>query len=281
MNKQANVSGEVAPISKLVIPAAGLGTRMFPATLTVPKGLLPLGHHTVIDEVLNEAFRAGIKSCVMVLGHGEELYRDYLARKVELASRKDARSPTEDKSEADWACSMEFSFVRQPEPKGMGEAILLGADRLGTGTFAIVIPDTVVVGSNVLLDAISLANVTGSNVMSVDQAEREDISKYGVIDPGETVEHGYQIRGIVEKPPSQEAPSNRYFNGRAILTREFTKALEGAVQSSAIEDQFNNACRSMAAEKRMLAIDTKGVTFDCGDLAGWHAANCHFFGNGP
>jgi UTP--glucose-1-phosphate uridylyltransferase len=210
----------VRAIRKAVIPVAGLGTRVLPATKVIPKELLPVYDRPALQYIVDEGRAAGIEHFIFVTGRNKGVIEDYFDHAYEL------ESTLEQKGKAEFLDTLkdfmlepgQCSFTRQQAPLGLGHAIWCARDLVGDEPFAVMLPDMIMVSETPCLSAmVSAHQSVGGNIVSVEEVPREDVSKYGVIDPGAEADGMIEMRGMVEKPPVDQAPSNLMISGRYIL----------------------------------------------------------------
>src|SRR5205814_3293472 len=201
----------VPSVRKAVFPAAGLGTRFLPVTKAQPKEMLPLVDKPIIQYGVEEAVASGVDNIILVTGRGKNAIEDHFDRSVELESFLEARGKREQLDEVRKISSMlNFAYVRQGEPLGLGHAVLVARDLVGDEPFAVILGDDVidaqVPATRQLIDV--FLRVKGP-VLAVERVPRDQISSYGVVAVDSSASLGdgvYQVRDLVEKPPREEAP---------------------------------------------------------------------------
>jgi UTP--glucose-1-phosphate uridylyltransferase len=213
----------VPSIRKAVFPAAGLGTRFLPVTKAQPKEMLPLVDKPIIQYGVEEAVAAGIANILLVTGRGKNAIEDHFDVSVELESFLEARGKRDQLEEVRKISNMiNFAYVRQGEPLGLGHAVLVTRDLVGDEPFAVILADDVIdANPPAIKQLIDVFDRLGGPVLAVERVPREDISSYGVIaiEPNASLGDGvYQVRDLVEKPPKEEAPSDLAIIGRYVLT---------------------------------------------------------------
>jgi UTP--glucose-1-phosphate uridylyltransferase len=196
-------------VKKAVIPAAGLGTRFLPATKAQPKEMLPVVDKPAIQYVVEEAVRAGIDDILIITGRGKRTLEDHFDRSIELEAELHSKGKDELLDEvlrlADLA---DIHYVRQGEALGLGHAVAMARKHVGDEPFAVMLGDDIMdERSTVLTEMIDLHDERGGSVIALKEFPREEISAYGCVDPGEIDGRVVEIRGLVEKPPPEEAPS--------------------------------------------------------------------------
>src|SRR5205814_1508025 len=218
-------------VRKAVFPAAGLGTRFLPATKAQPKEMLPLGDKTIIQYGVEEAVEAGISNIILVTGRGKNAIEDHFDVSVELETFLEARGKREQLEEIRKISNMiNFAYVRQGEPLGLGHAVLVARELVGNEPFAVILADDVIDAEPpAIKQLIDVFERVDGPVLAVERVPREDISSYGVIDFERNAKLGegiYKLRDLVEKPPRGEAPSDLAIIGRYILTADIFPALQ-------------------------------------------------------
>ena len=207
------------PIRKAVFPVAGLGTRFLPATKAVPKELLPIVDRPLIQYAVDEAREAGIEQMIFVTGRGKTAIVDHFDIAFELEATMRERDKDMSVLDASSATPGDIIAVRQQVPLGLGHAIWCARAVVGDEPFAVFLPDELMVaqaggGTGCMKQMVEAYGEVGGNLISVLEVPREQVSSYGVIDPGEARDNLTEVRGLVEKPPVAEAPSNKIVSGR-------------------------------------------------------------------
>lgn len=265
------------PVRKVVIPVAGHGTRVLPATKSTPKELLPLVDRPLIDYVVNEAFEAGIEHVVLVTGRGKGAIEDYFDHAFELEAGLEAKKKTEilDSVRKTIPKAGALSYTRQQAPLGLGHAIWCARDIIGDEPFAISLPDVVIDGApGCLAQMVKEYEKTGGNIIAVEEVAREETNKYGVVAPkGEPEAALFEMSGMVEKPAPDKAPSNLAITGRYILQPEIFELLEKTPRGAGGEIQLTDAMDALMKSQAFYAYVYEGVSHDCGDKLGWLKAN--------
>lgn len=266
-------------IRKAVFPVAGLGTRFLPATKSVPKEMLPVVDKPVIQYVVDEAREAGIEHLVFVTGRNKTVIEDYFDVQVELYSTLAERGKDDQLSELQRIQPPPgtTSFTRQQVPLGLGHAVWCARDLVGNEPFALLLPDMIMQSERgCLADMVSLYEETGGNVIAVQECDPKDAHKYGIVGRGESVGIGFEVTGMVEKPPVGTAPSNLYINGRYILQPEIFAILADQERGAGNEIQLTDGMLRLADQQKFFGFNFKGRTFDCGSKEGFIEANVAF-----
>jgi UTP--glucose-1-phosphate uridylyltransferase len=235
-------------IRKAVFPVAGLGTRFLPATKAIPKEMLPVMDRPLIQYAVDEAREAGIEQMIFVTGRGKDL------------------SVLEQTRLAPGNCA----YVRQQEPLGLGHAIWCAREIIGDEPFAIFLPDEFMVGSpGCMKQMVDAYEQVGGNIISVLEVPQDKVSSYGVIAPGATHGDITEVKGLVEKPKTEDAPSNLIISGRYILQPEVMRVLEHQGKGAGGEIQLTDAMAQMIGRQPFHAVTFHGDRYDCGDKIGF------------
>ena len=261
---------ERKPIRKAVFPVAGLGTRFLPATKAIPKELLPIVDRPLIQYAVDEAREAGIEQMIFVTGRGKTALVEHFDIAYELETTMSARGKDLSILEPTRFTPGDLITVRQQVPLGLGHAIWCARAIVGDEPFAILLPDELMVGKpGCLAQMVEAYQQVGGNLISVLEVPREEVSSYGVIDPGAERGALTEVRGLVEKPPREQAPSNKIISGRYILQPEVMRTLEGQEKGAGGEIQLTDAMARMIGEQPFHAVTFAGKRYDCGSKAGF------------
>ncbi len=257
------------PIRKAVFPVAGLGTRFLPATKAIPKEMLPEIDRPLIQYAVDEAREAGIEQMIFVTGRGKTAIVEHFDVAFELEATMTARG----KSLDELACSRllpgNLVTVRQQVPLGLGHAIWCARAIVGDEPFAVFLPDELMVGTpGCMKQLVEAYDAVGGNLISVLEVPREEVSSYGVIDPGAQQGALTEVCGLVEKPRVEDAPSNLILSGRYILQPEVMRVLEGQEAGASGEVQLTDAMARMIGQQPFNALTFAGQRFDCGSKLG-------------
>jgi len=261
-------------IRKAVFPVAGMGTRFLPATKAIPKELLPIVDRPLIQYAVDEAREAGIEQMIFVTGRGKTAIVEHFDIAFELEQTMAERGKSLDVLDATRATPGDIITVRQQVPLGLGHAIWCARAIVGDEPFAIMLPDELMVGQpGCMAQMVEAYNEVGGNLISVLEVPMEEVPSYGVIDPGETLP-GFggsitQVRGLVEKPKLEDAPSNKIISGRYILQPEVMRTLEHQGKGAGGEIQLTDAMAKMIGTQAFHAVTFAGRRFDCGSKLGF------------
>ena len=262
------------PIRKAVFPVAGLGTRFLPATKAIPKELLPIVDRPLIQYAVDEAREAGIEQMIFVTGRGKTALVEHFDMAFELETTMGERGKDLSVLDPTRFTPGDLITVRQQVPLGLGHAIWCARAIVGDEPFAILLPDELMVGNNdgsggCMAQMVAAYEEVGGNLVSVLEVPREEVSNYGVIDPGASRGRLTEVRGLVEKPLVAEAPSNKIISGRYILQPEVMATLDRQEQGSGGEIQLTDAMARMIGEQPFHAVTFAGRRFDCGSKTGF------------
>lgn len=263
-------------IRKAVIPVAGLGTRVLPATKVVPKELLCVVDRPILSYVIEEARYAGIEHFVFVTGRAKGAIEDYFDHHIELEAQLSAKNKTATLNDlmAELPRAGEMSFVRQMQPLGLGHAVLCARDIIGDEPFCVLLPDMVMDAKTpALKQAIDAYDAVGGNIIVVEPVEPDQTHQYGIVDLETQSGRLNKMRGMVEKPPQGSAPSNLIVSGRYILQPQIFDLLANQGAGAGGEIQLTDAMFRLMQTQSFHALEYEGVTYDCGDKIGLLRAN--------
>ena len=257
-----------------VMPVAGLGSRFLPITKSIPKEMLPIIDKPLIQFAIEEAIEAGIEKIVFVTSHTKKAIEDYFKINSELERRliQSNKEDSVEKIHPKYLDKVEFSYVFQEEPKGLGHAILQAKDYVDDEFFGVILADDLLVYKIGCLSQLSnIHHENNSSVLGVFTADPEKISNYGVIE-GELDRNSYKVKNIVEKPKAEEAPSNLAVFGRYILSKKIFNHLENTNPGVNGEIQLTDAIKSLIKKDAVRAFEIIGKRFDCGSKEGYISA---------
>lgn len=257
-------------IKKAVFPVAGMGTRFLPATKVVPKELLPIVDRPLIQYAVDEAREAGIEEIIFVTGRGKTALVDNFDIAYELERTLGERGKDLGVLDSTRFTPGNLITVRQQEPLGLGHAIWCARAIVGDEPFAILLPDELMVGQpGCMKQMVEAYNEVGGNLISVLEVPHEQVSSYGVIDPGAANGALTQVKGLVEKPPVAQAPSNKIISGRYILQPEVMRTLQNQEAGAGGEIQLTDAMARMIGNQPFHAVTFAGQRYDCGSKVGF------------
>lgn len=266
-------------IRKAIIPAAGLGTRFLPATKAQPKEMLPIVDKPTIQYIIEEAIASGIEEILIITGRNKKCIEDHFDKSVELEmelkknNKNELLEVVQDISEM-----VDIHYIRQKEPKGLGHAIRCAKTFVGDEPFAILLGDDIVYNEEkpCLKQLIDCYNEYKTSILGVQTVDRENVSKYGIVD-GITIEDRVsKVKGLVEKPSVEEAPSNTAILGRYIVTPKIFDILDNTKPGKGNEIQLTDALMQLLKEEAMYAYNFEGRRYDVGDKLGFLEATVEY-----
>ena len=263
---------------KSVIPAAGLGTRFLPITKALPKEMLPLVDRPIIQQVVEESFRSGIRDIVLVTSAGKEDIENYFDVSPGLEAHLKARGQERLLERVSRVSRMvDLAAVRQKEPQGLGHAILCARQFVGDEAFAVLLPDDIIDAEvPCLRQLMDVHERHPGAIVALMEVPPAETSRYGIIE-GVEVEPGvFAIRRLVEKPEPGKAPSNLAVIGRYLLPPGIFAAIEGSKRGRGGEIQLTDALDDLAGQDMVFGLKFKGVRHDAGDKLGFLKANIHY-----
>lgn len=277
----------MSQIKKAVIPVAGLGTRMLPATKAIPKEMLPIVDKPLIQYVVNECVAAGIKEIVLVTHASKNSIENHFDTSFELETTLETRVKRQLLEEIQKICPKDVTImhVRQGVAKGLGHAILCAQPLVGDAPFAVVLPDVIIddAASNLkkdnLAEMVARFNTSRVSQIMVEQVPDEEVSKYGIADlDGATLEPGQsgKMHDMVEKPELELAPSNLAVVGRYVLSEKCWELLEKTPPGAGGEIQLTDAIAELMKSEQVDAYYMKGKSHDCGSKLGYMKANVEY-----
>jgi UTP--glucose-1-phosphate uridylyltransferase len=261
-------------VRKAIFPVAGLGTRLLPATKTIPKEMITVVDRPLIQYAVDEAREAGIEQMIFVTGRGKSALVDYFDQAIELEATLRDKGKSLDVLEPSRAGFGELVTVRQQRPLGLGHAVWCARHIVGDEPFAVLLPDELMMGRpNCLAQLVEAYSQVGGNVVAALEVPDSETHKYGVIDPGSSDGRLTEIRGMVEKPAAGSAPSNLMLPGRYILQPEVMRALDTQETGAGGEIQLTDAMAKVIGEQPFHAMLFDGQRYDCGSASGFVIAN--------
>lgn len=268
-------------ITKCLFPAAGYGTRFLPVTKAMPKEMLPILTKPLIQYGVEEAVEAGLDTMAIITGRGKRAIEDHFDISYELEHQIKGSSKEHLLREIRELISRcTFTYTRQIEMKGLGDAILKGRVLIGSEPFAVVLADDLCInedGVGVLSQMIALYQKYKCSIVAIMEVPVEETYKYGVID-GKEIEDGvFMVSKMVEKPEPSEAPSNLAIIGRYILTPDIFDVIKSTKPGKNGEIQITDALMNMAQNGMVLACKFEGKRFDCGSVDGFVEATNYLY----
>ncbi|MCL6730778.1 UTP--glucose-1-phosphate uridylyltransferase [Sphingomonas hankyongi] len=261
-------------VRKAVFPVAGLGTRLLPATKSIPKEMVTVVDRPLIQYAVDEAREAGIEQLIFVTGRGKAALDDYFDIGFELEATMRDRGKSLDSLASSRSGFGEVVSVRQQQPLGLGHAVWCARHIVGDEPFAVLLPDELMLGRpGCLAQMVEAYEKTGGNIVAALEVPADQTHKYGVIDPGETNGRLTEIRGMVEKPAAGTAPSNLMLPGRYILQPEVMRQLDVQETGAGGEIQLTDAMAKLIGNQPFHALTFDGERYDCGSAEGFVIAN--------
>ncbi|MBZ6378100.1 UTP--glucose-1-phosphate uridylyltransferase [Pacificimonas flava] len=253
-----------------VFPVAGLGTRFLPATKAIPKEMLPVVDRPLIQYAVDEALEAGIEQLVFVTGRGKTAIEDHFDIAFELEHTMETRGKDLSVLQGSRIGPGRIAYVRQQEPLGLGHAVWCARSVVGHEPFAVLLPDELLVGKpGCLKQMMNAYEEVGGNLVCALEVDPAETYKYGVVDPGKTDGALTEVKGLVEKPKPEDAPSNLMLPGRYILQPEVMGILKDQEAGAGGEIQLTDAMARMIGNQPFHAFTFDGERHDCGDKAGF------------
>jgi UTP--glucose-1-phosphate uridylyltransferase len=265
-------------VRKVVIPAAGMGSRFLPATKVVPKELFPLVDRPLIHEVVSEAIASGMSDLILVTARGKSAVEDYFDIDPGLENFLEAKGDMKTLERVREASRMiQVASVRQKEPLGLGHAVLCARDLVGPEPFAVILPDDLIdARTPCLAQLLDLFSRTGKSVVALQEVPDDQTHMYGIIQGRQTEPGVFHVESFVEKPPPGTAPSNYAVIGRYILDPGVFSLLESQDRGVGGEIQLTDALNSLAADDTVYGLVFEGLRHDAGDRLGLLMANIHY-----
>lgn len=274
-------------IKKAVIPVAGLGTRMLPATKAIPKEMLPIVDRPMIQYIINECVDAGIKEIVLVTHSSKNAIENHFDKSFELETTLENRVKRQLLEEIQAICPKDVTImhVRQGEAKGLGHAVLKARPIIGNEPFVVVLPDVILDDASADLKKENLTamltrfNEVGHSQIMVEPVPMEKVSSYGVADcDGHQLKAGESkvMTAVVEKPSVEDAPSNLAVVGRYVLSARIWDLLEYTPPGAGNEIQLTDAIASLMKIETVEAFHMTGKSHDCGSKLGYMMANVEY-----
>jgi UTP--glucose-1-phosphate uridylyltransferase len=264
-------------VRKAVFPVAGLGTRVLPATKSIPKEMLTLVDRPVLQVVMDEAREAGIEQFIFVTGRNKQVIEDHFDMAYELEDSLQKRGKLEALAElrAQRPLAGTAHFTRQQEPLGLGHAVWCARELVGDEPFAVLLPDMITIGkgargSGCMKQCMDVYRAAGGNVVAVEECDPALTHQYGIVGIGKEISRqGFRMTSMVEKPPKGTAPSNLYITGRYILQPEIFKILEKGEKGAGGEIQLTDGMVTLMKKQAFHGLRYNGITYDSGSKIGY------------
>lgn len=266
------------PITKVVIPVAGWGTRSLPATKNIPKEMLPIYNKPVIQYVVEEAQASGMHNVILITNRDKSVIEDHFDHNLQLEGYLANKGKTEMLDTVKHVAEMvNIISIRQKEQKGLGHAILCAKAAIGHEPFSVMVGDDLIFGGTPgIQQLVDVAMSENKPVVGVMEVPWANVDKYGIVD-GEEVGNGiYRVNDMVEKPAKDKAPSRLAIVGRYVLTPDIFEYLEKTEPGVGGEIQLTDAMRMLCKERGMMAVKIRGKRFDAGNWPEFLSANIYF-----
>ena len=261
-------------IKKAIFPVGGLGTRFLPATKSMPKEMLPVVDKPIIQYAVEEAANAGIEQFIFVTSRGKSSIENHFDHSFELENNLLLKGKKETLKTAQEMLKIpgSFAYVRQQEPAGLGHAVWCARHLVGNEPVAVILADDLIKGSNTIKEMIS--NYSSGNMLAIMDVNNQDLSSYGIISPGKTLENNViEILDLIEKPSIDKAPSNMAVVGRYIIEPSVFKELEKQNRGTSNEIQLTDAIANRIGKSHCYGYKFTNDRFDCGSKLGFIQAN--------
>ncbi len=266
-------------IRKAVIPAAGLGTRFLPATKAQPKEMLPIVDKPTLQYIIEEAIESGIEEILIITGRNKSSIENHFDKSVELELELEKKGKTDLLEEVRKISDMvNIHYIRQKEPKGLGHAIYCAKSFIGNEPFAVLLGDDIVYNPEkpCLKQMIEAYDEYNATVLGVQEVPREDVNKYGIVEGKNIRDRVYKVKGLIEKPAIEAAPSNIAILGRYIINPAIFEILEHTKPGKGGEIQLTDALKELAQREEMYAYVFEGRRYDVGDKQGFLEATVEY-----
>jgi UTP--glucose-1-phosphate uridylyltransferase len=262
------------PVRKAVFPVAGLGTRSLPATKVIAKEMLTVVDRPLIQYAVEEAREAGVEQMIFVTGRGKGALEDHFDIAYELEATMKARGKSLEPLDSTRFPPGAIVSVRQQEPLGLGHAVWCARDIVGDEPFAVLLPDDLMVGRpGCLAQMVEAYSKVGGNIVCAQEVAPERTASYGIITPGSRDGNLTEVKGLVEKPKPEEAPSNLGVVGRYILQPEIMEILGNVGKGAGGELQLTDGMAELIGKQPFHGVTFNGDRHDCGDRTGFVIAN--------
>lgn len=267
-------------VSKAIFPVAGMGTRFLPATKSVPKEIMTLVDRPLVQYAIDEARAAGIKEFIFVTSRGKGALEDYFdhAPQLEQELKKKGKTELLETLKSTNMDSGAIAYIRQHKALGLGHAVWCARRLIGNEPFAVMLPDDVIAAEKPCLQQMVEAyEETGGNMVAAMEVPRDKTSAYGILDVDEDMGSLVSVKGMVEKPKVEDAPSNLAVIGRYILSPTILKNLNKMKSGAGGEIQLTDAiAQEIGGEEGVHGLRFRGQRFDCGSKAGFLQATVAF-----
>lgn len=269
----------VQRVRKAVFPVGGMGTRFLPATKAMPKEMLPVVDKPLIQYAVEEAQAAGIEEFIFVTGRGKTAIEDHFDHSIELENILNEKGKTAEVRLVSGPMLQpgQVAYTRQQEPLGLGHAVWCARELVGNEPFAVLLADDLVMAQTPCLkQMIDSFEKTRGNIVAVVDVPKENTNRYGIVDTGTEDGALVEVKGLVEKPEPEDAPSTLSIIGRYVLLPEVFEHLGQKEKGAGGEIQLTDSMAKMIGTSPFHGLRFEGRRFDCGDKAGFFEANLAF-----
>ena len=266
-------------VRKAIIPAAGLGTRFLPATKAQPKEMLPIVDKPALQFIIEEAIESGIEEILIITGRNKSSIENHFDKSVELELELEKSGKIELLEEIRKISDMvNIHYIRQKEPNGLGHAIYCAKSFIGNKPFAVLLGDDIVYNTEkpCLKQIIEIYDKYQTTILGVQEVNRDDVSRYGIVDGKKIADGVYKVKDLVEKPIKEEAPSNIAILGRYIINPAIFNILGNIKPGKGGEIQLTDGLKELAKIEAMYAYIFKGKRYDVGNKLGFLEATVEY-----
>lgn len=270
-------------IRKAIIPAAGLGTRVLPASKSCPKEMLPIVDKPAIQYIVEEAVKAGITDILIITNRGKDIIEDHFDHSIELENMLEKRGRTDTLEELNTLANLaNIYYIRQKETRGLGDAVLRAKQFVGDEPFAVLYGDDVIIGEvPAISELIEAYEAFGKSVVGIKEVSDNLIVKYSSLKTEKLDDKNYSVTDMIEKPSLETKLSNYSILGRCVLESEIFDILEKTPLGAGNELQLTDAMCQIARTKGMIGVDFSGTRYDMGNKFGILKANIEVGLNHP
>nr|WP_115640271.1 UTP--glucose-1-phosphate uridylyltransferase GalU [Clostridium putrefaciens] len=269
----------IMKVRKAIIPAAGLGTRFLPATKAQPKEMLPIVDKPTLQYIIEEAVDSGIEEILIITGRNKTSIENHFDKSVELELELEKKGKNDLLEEVRKISDMvNIHYIRQKEPKGLGHAIHCAKSFIGNEPFAVLLGDDIVYNEDkpCLKQMIEVYDKYETSILGVQEVDKKDVSKYGIVDGNLIEDRVYNVKDLVEKPAIECAPSNVAILGRYIINPSIFGILEHTKAGKGGEIQLTDALKELAKKENMYGYNFIGRRYDVGDKQGFLEATVEY-----
>lgn len=267
-------------IKKAIIPAAGLGTRFLPATKALPKEMLPIIDKPTLQYIVEEAVASGIEEIGIIVSVAKPSIEQHFSVDEDLEERLISAKKYEEAEMIHAIANLiKITFIYQEQPLGLGHAIYCARDFVGNDDFAIMLGDDLIVnhkGAPAMKQLVEAYEKTGFSILGVQEVSMDRVNKYGIVEPLNTKSKLMEIKGMIEKPNPQDAPSNCAVLGRYILTNRIFDILKDQKPGKNNEIQLTDSIVTLLQYEKVFACEFEGIRYDIGDKFGYIKATIDF-----